>query len=59
MYTVVFVHNATNTTEVSRFFETKRAAIKWAKWLRSTPFCRKTLVYRGNPGELLVEEVEV
>jgi len=34
--------------ELSRIFNTKRAAIKWAKWLEKT--CDEAAIYTGGMG---------
>lgn len=50
MYTVAFINRQTAAFEVSRYFTTKRAAVKWAKWLTTTAFVTKALVYHGPAG---------
>lgn len=56
MYTVTFINSNTGSTEVSRYFNTKRAALKWAKWLRTQPkFTAETSVYHGPAGGDLIE----
>ena len=49
-YTVGFF-NQDNRFEVSRYFETIRAAKKWLKWLETQKFVREVCLYRGQPGE--------
>jgi len=58
MFTVTFINTNTGHTEVSRYFNTKRAALKWAKWLRTQPkFVAETSVYEGPAGGDLLEKV--
>jgi hypothetical protein len=54
-YTVAFTNAQTGNFEVSRYFDTKKAAIKWAKWLRTTKFVAETLVYEGPAGGNLIQ----
>jgi hypothetical protein len=42
--------------ETSRYFQTKRAALNWAKWMRAQAYVERTFVYRGNVGGDLIEE---
>jgi hypothetical protein len=55
MYTVTFQDANTQREEISRFFETIRAARTWAKWLRGQSFARTVAIYRGQAGEMLLE----
>ena len=54
MYTVTFTDGNGNE-QISRFFETIRAARTWAKWLLTQKFQRQVSIYRGQAGEMLLE----
>lgn len=54
LYTVSFLHTD-GSFQVSRHFQTKRAARAWAKWLRTTRFVTKTFLYEGPAGGDLLE----
>jgi hypothetical protein len=54
MYTVTFKNEA-GVEAISRYFETKKAAQKWIKWLSVQSFTTETSLYRGNAGEELLE----
>ena len=54
-YTVTFTNRFTGLVEISRYFNTKRAALNWAKWLRTQNFVTETAVFLGQAGEELVE----
>ncbi len=54
MYTVTF-QDQNQVEQVSRFFETVKAARNWSKWLSSQSFTREVFIYRGQAGEELVE----
>ena len=54
-YTVTFTARATGLVEKSRYFNTKRAALNWAKWLRTQKFVADTAVFVGDAGCELVE----
>lgn len=56
MYTVTF-QNLQCNVEVSRYFETVKAARKWAKWLQAQTWTRQVAIYRGQAGEMLLERV--
>jgi hypothetical protein len=58
MYTVTF-QDENQTEQVSRFFETVRAARKWARWLGQQSFTRTVSLYRGQAGEELIERTPV
>ena len=49
-YTVTFTHKQTGNVEISRIFETLRAARNWAKWLNSTNFATCATIYKGGVG---------
>jgi hypothetical protein len=55
MYTVTMIDSNTGLNQVSRYFNTKRAALKWAKWLQTKNFVTETAVYLGQAGEELIE----
>jgi hypothetical protein len=54
MYSVTFKNQAGEET-LSRYFETVKAARKWAGWLRDQRFVSAVSLYRGQPGEELLE----
>ena len=54
-YTVAFTNSNSGLVEISRYFDTKRAAIKWAAWLRTTKFVAETAVFAGPAGGELIE----
>lgn len=56
MYTVTF-QNLECHEEVSRYFETVKAARKWAAWLRKQTWTRQVAIYRGQAGAMLLERV--
>ena len=55
IYAVTAVYTATNQEEVSRFFDTLRAARKWAKWLASQNFARQVRIMAGGAGGMEVK----
>ncbi len=56
LYTVTFV-SPVGDEDISRYFETLRAARKWAAWLISRPsMAAKAKIYRGSAGSELLEE---
>jgi hypothetical protein len=55
MFTITFIHTDGTHQQVSRYFETKRAALKLAKWMRSQNFVTETSVYHGPAGGDLLE----
>ena len=55
IYTVTFTNRFSGLVEKSRYFNTKRAALNWAKWLRTQSFAAETAVFCGAAGEELVE----
>jgi hypothetical protein len=57
MYTVTF-QDQSQVEQISRFFETIKAARKWAKWLAGKPFVSLVSIYRGQAGEMLLERFE-
>ena len=58
MYTVTFQDANTQREEISQYFETIRAARKWAKWLRSQNWTCTVAIYRGQAGAMLIERTE-
>jgi len=54
-YSVSFVNSQSSLSELSRFFNTKKAALNWAAWLRERSFVTETSVYRGELGGELIE----
>jgi hypothetical protein len=55
MYTVSFLHS-NGQREVSRYFQTRHAAQKWARWLLTQKWVVRTFLYRGQEGAELLEE---
>lgn len=53
-YTVTFIHTD-GSNQVSRYFETVKAARKWIKWMLQQSFVTEVSLYRGNAGEELIE----
>jgi hypothetical protein len=53
-YAVTAVY-ADGNEQVSRFFDTLRAARRWAKWLASQDFARKVRIMAGGPGGMEVK----
>ena len=53
IFAVTFI-NADGQETVSRFFQTKRAARSWVKWLKSTNFGRNARIMQGGPGGMEV-----
>ncbi len=49
MLAVTFT-NTDGQETVSRFFQTLRAARKWAKWLSAQKFAANVRIMRGGPG---------
>lgn len=49
IYEVTFT-NQTGAVEKSRYFDTLRAAKKWAKWLGTQKFVQATHLWRGGEG---------
>jgi hypothetical protein len=56
VYTVTFAKTA-GAFEISRYFSTKKAAMKWAKWLSSASYILAVNVYRGPAGGELIAEM--
>lgn len=54
-YTVTFTHTETGNQEVSRIFQTLRAARNWAKWLNTTRFAKNATIYKGGAGGEIVK----
>ena len=54
MYTVTFT-DVNGNEQISRYFETIRAARTWTKWLFSQKWQRQVSIYRGQAGEMLLE----
>lgn len=54
MYTVTF-KDMEGQEQVSRFFETLKAARRWSKWLANKQWCKGVKIYRGQAGEQLIE----
>ena len=54
MLAVTFTNTEGHET-VSRFFQTIRAARKWAKWLSCQSFAKNVRIMRGGPGGCPVE----
>ena len=57
MYHVEFLEFYSNLMRESRIFETKRAAVRWAKWLASRPFTSLVQVWNQRGG-ILVHEIK-
>lgn len=55
MYTVTIQTAITEGEVISRFFETKKAAQKWFKWLTSKPMTIRTSIYSGGAGADLLD----
>lgn len=55
MYTVTIKTEITNGEIISRFFETKKAAQKWFKWLCAQKMTQRSSFYRGQAGEELLD----
>jgi len=56
MYTVIVNElQSANMARVSRYFQTKRAAIKWAKWLCTLHYVSMVQVWHEVGGELIAE----
>jgi hypothetical protein len=53
--TVTFTNKFSGLVEVSRYFNTKRAALNWAKWLRGQSFVTETAVFAGPAGGDLIQ----
>lgn len=49
IYAVEFL-NQQGEREISRYFETLRAARSWIKWLRAQRFVASARIMRGGPG---------
>lgn len=58
-YTVTFTNKSSGLVEVSRYFNTKRAALNWAKWLRKQSFVTETAVFEGPAGGNMIERKAV
>ena len=55
-YTVSFATVEAPATEaVSRFFNTRRAANNWFRWLRSRPYTVSVSLYEGRAGGNLLK----
>jgi hypothetical protein len=57
MYAVSFIHSATQVETISRFFTTKKAAVKWFDWVKDQSYVAAAKLYRGEAGAELVQEV--
>jgi hypothetical protein len=57
MYTVTFIHASTNVETISRFFATKKAAVKWFDWVKDQSYVAVAKLYRGEAGAELVQKV--
>lgn len=55
MFTVTFLNAQTGNEEISRFFETLKAARKWASWLRKQRWVSECRVFRGPAGGELLD----
>jgi hypothetical protein len=49
-YAVQFLNNASGSWEHSRFFSTVRAALSWARWLKTRPNVGEVKVAKGGHG---------
>lgn len=49
-YAVTLTTEAEPTEQVSRFFQTLRAARRWQKWLREKSYVRSSRILRGGAG---------
>jgi hypothetical protein len=56
MFTVSFLHSD-GSQQVSRYFETRRAALKWAKWIIGHAWAVEAYVYRCPAGGELIETI--
>jgi hypothetical protein len=54
-YSVAIVSRQSGLSETSRFFNTKKAALNWARFLRTLGNVAETAVYQGHPGGVLIE----
>lgn len=54
MYSTTF-QNQDVVETLSRYFETKKAASTWFKWLLKQRFVKQVSLYRGQPGEELLK----
>jgi hypothetical protein len=54
IYAVTAIY-ADGQEQVSRFFDTLRAARKWAKWLASQDFARQVRIMAGGAGGMEVK----
>lgn len=55
---MIYAVEMTNTegeTIISRYFDTKRAARKWVKWLRSQRFVVRARIMMGGAGGMEIE----
>lgn len=59
MYTVTIQTAITKGEEISRYFETKKAAVKWFRWLCSQKMTLRSSFYRGQAGAELLDRYEV
>jgi hypothetical protein len=57
MYTVTFIHSATQVETISRFFTTKKAAVRWFDWVKKQSYVAVAKLYRGEAGAELIQEV--
>jgi hypothetical protein len=53
MYTVT-TKDQTGREAVSRYFDTKRAATTWFRWLLTQTFATEVALYRGQAGPELI-----
>jgi hypothetical protein len=58
MYTVTIKTEITNGEVISRFFETKKAAQKWFKWLCSQKMTQRSSLYHGEAGAELLDRYD-
>jgi hypothetical protein len=55
IYTVTFTNKQTGEREISRYFQTLRAARNLAKWLNTTNFATCATIYKGGAGGEIVK----
>ena len=55
LYEVQFLESHSNLMHVSRIFQTKRAAVKWGKWLSEQSYTSLVQVWLGQGGQLIEE----
>ena len=54
IYAVEMTDNS-GTTCISRYFQTKRGARHWVKWLRKQRFVASARIMMGGPGGMEIE----